>query len=90
MTFHSQLALFAAVVATAFGLLQSLFDIRNDKRGYLLHRPLSHQQIFCAKLIAGFIAYVATLAIPVGVAAAYLSFHGIERCLLYTSPSPRD
>ena len=79
VTFHSQLALFAAVVATAFGLLQSLFDIRNDKRGYLLHRPLSHQQVFWAKLIAGFIAYVGTLAIPVCVAAVYLSFHGIDR-----------
>ena len=77
-TLASQLGLCGAIVAIAYGFLQSLFDIRNDSRGYLLHRPIDVGQIYFAKLASGFVAYVMTLAVPIGIAAAYVGFYGID------------
>ncbi|QDT08421.1 cytochrome d ubiquinol oxidase subunit II [Planctomycetes bacterium K23_9] len=74
----SQLGLAAGVIAVALGLLQSLFDTRNDSRGYLLHRPWRHSQIFWAKVIAGFMAYVLTLTPAVIATAMYLGWKGID------------
>ena len=79
----AQLGLVASLIAIALGLLQSLPDTRNDSRGYLMHRPIKPSRIFWAKIAAGYVTYVITLAVPVIVAMVYL-------CLLYTSPSPRD
>ena len=74
-----QLGLCASLIAIALGLLQSLFDIRNDSRGYLLHRPIERQKIFWGKVAAGYVAYMITLAVPVVVAMVYLQLKGIER-----------
>ncbi len=68
----------AGLIAFAFGLLQSLFDIRNDARGYLLHRPLRRTDIFWAKVAAGFVAYVLTLSPAVLTALFYLNSRGLE------------
>lgn len=78
-TLMSQLGLVAAVVAVAYGLWQSLFDTRNDARGYLLQRPVSPRQIFWGKIAAGAAAYAITLAVPVTVAAVYLQLQGLDR-----------
>ncbi|MGB7347753.1 MAG: hypothetical protein WBD20_26250 [Pirellulaceae bacterium] len=77
-TLVMQLGLSAGIIALALGLLQSVFDIRNDARGYLLHRPVHHHQIFWAKVAAGFVAFLASLVIPVVVAITYLNWYGIE------------
>jgi hypothetical protein len=78
-TLVEQLGFAAAIIATAFGLLQSLFDVKNDSRGYLLHRPLNHQQVYWAKVAAGFAVYLMSLSVPVVLAAIYLSWKGIEK-----------
>ena len=75
----TQLGLCASLIAIALGLLQSLFDIRNDSRGYLLHRPIERQKIFWGKVAAGYVAYMITLAVPVVAAMVYLQIRGIER-----------
>ena len=68
----------AALIAVALGLAQSLFDIRNDARGYLLHRPVTRLSIFWGKLLAGLIAYVIALTPSVLLAAFYLGGKGLE------------
>ena len=67
----------AALIAFGLGLLQSLIDIRNDARGYLLHRPVRRRHIFWAKLAAGFIAYVFALIPSVLLAVIYLNSKGL-------------
>ncbi len=44
----------AALIAFAFGLLQSLFDIRNDARGYLLHLSRPTVRYFLGQSCFGF------------------------------------
>ena len=75
----AQLGLVASLIAIALGLLQSLPDTRNDSRGYLMHRPIKPSRIFWAKIAAGYVTYVITLAVPVIVAMVYLQSKGIER-----------
>ncbi len=75
----SQFGLAAALIAIGFGLLQSLPDTRNDARGYLFHRPVPANQIFRAKIAAGFIAYVLTLLPAVVMCVVYLEWRGLER-----------
>lgn len=68
----------AVLIAFAFGLLQSLFDIRNDARGYLLHRPVRRSDVFWAKVASGFVAYVLALTPAVLLALFYLNSKGLE------------
>ena len=68
-----------ALAALLFGFLQSLPDSRNDASGFLLHRPISTSKIFWAKLIAGAIAYVISVAVPLSVTATYLELVGPEK-----------
>jgi len=67
-----------ALIAFALGLLQSLFDLRNETRGYLLHRPVKASSIFWAKILAGFVAYVIAMAPAVLLAAYYLGTRGLH------------
>ncbi|NND97972.1 MAG: hypothetical protein HKN47_11650 [Pirellulaceae bacterium] len=67
------------VIAVALGLLQSVLDARTDARGYLLHRPLPTSTIFWAKLLAGFVGYLACLIPPLLCTVAYLQWKGIEQ-----------
>ncbi len=69
----------AGLIAIALGALQSFFDVRNDSRAFLLHRPWTQSQIFWAKVIAGFVAYGITLAPAILLGAVYLEWKGIER-----------
>ncbi|MEM6689757.1 MAG: hypothetical protein AAF664_10045, partial [Planctomycetota bacterium] len=75
----SMLGLAACLIAIGLGCLQSLFDIRNDSRGYLLHRNFTPSQIYWAKLGAGAVAYAISLAVPVLWMAVYLQWKGIEQ-----------
>ncbi|MDA8746102.1 hypothetical protein N9N28_15870 [Rubripirellula amarantea] len=75
----SLLGLTAGMVAIGLGLLQSLFDTRNDSRGYLLHRPTSTREIYWGKVAAGYVAFAITLAVPIAVAMTYLQVKGVER-----------
>ena len=68
----------AALIAVALGLVQSLFDIRNDARGYLLHRPVTRSSIFWGKLLAGFTAYVLALVPAMLFAVFYLGGKGLD------------
>ena len=53
-------------VALAFGLLQSLPELRPDARGFLLHRPISLGSIYLAKLLAGFTGFALSVFPAVG------------------------
>lgn len=77
-TLNSSLGWSAAMIAFALGLLQSLFDVRNDARGYLLHRPVPRRQIFWAKVAAGFVAFVLSLTPAVLLAVVYLNRKGLD------------
>ena len=68
----------AFLVALGLGLLQSLFDIRNDARGYLLHRPVHRSTIFWAKLASGFVAYVLSLTPGVLLALIFFYSNGLD------------
>ncbi len=56
-----------------------MFDARIDARGYLLHRPIATAGIFWAKLLAGFVGYLACLLPPLILTAIYLQAKGIEQ-----------
>jgi len=68
----------AALIAFAFGLLQSLFDTRNGARGYLLHRPVDRSHIFWAKIASGVCGYVLSLIPAFLLAVFYLRGKGLE------------
>jgi hypothetical protein len=65
-------ALFGAIL----GFLQVIFEARGDKRALLLHRPLSHSQIFLAKTIAGLGLYLLALGLPFAGAVAWVAAPG--------------
>src|SRR5260370_6635458 len=65
-------ALFGAIL----GFLQVIFEARGDKRALLLHRPLSHSQVFLAKTIAGLGLYLFALGIPFACAVAWVAAPG--------------
>ena len=69
----------SGLFALALGLLQSMFDLRTDARGFLLHRPISARDIFRGKLAAGFVAHTLAWSIPLVLAAIYLESIGPER-----------
>ena len=68
-----------AAVALAFGFLQTIGDMRTDAKGYLLHRPVSTKSIYWGKLLAGLVAYVLTIAVPLIGLAIYYLIMGPER-----------
>ncbi len=58
--FHILAAVFGAVL----GFLQVFFESGGDKRSLLLHRPISHSQIFLGKVVAGVGLYLLAVGIP--------------------------
>ena len=68
----------AALIAFSLGLLQSLFDIRNEARGYLVHRPVHASTIFWAKVFSGFAAYILSIVPAILLAAFYLAWQGLD------------
>ncbi|MEZ6125847.1 MAG: hypothetical protein R3C49_22195 [Planctomycetaceae bacterium] len=69
----------SSLFAVALALLQTLFDLRPEARGFLLHRPIPVADIFKGKLLAGWIVHTLAWLIPVGLAAVYLESIGPER-----------
>ncbi len=69
----------AGLVAFAFGLLQSLPELRPDARGFLLHRPISLGSIYLAKLLAGFTGFALSVFPPLIVVAFHLEMIGMQR-----------
>ena len=69
----------SGLFALALGLLQSMFDLRTDARGFLLHRPISARDMFRGKLAAGFGAHTLAWMIPLVLAAIWLESIGAER-----------
>jgi hypothetical protein len=62
-----ELALFhmvAILFGGALGFLQVFFESRGDKRSLLMHRPISHSQIFLGKVIGGLGVYLLALGVP--------------------------
>ncbi len=58
------------------GLLQSVPDSRRDRRGFLLHRPLSPTRIFAGKVLGGLALYIPATLLPLLGAAAWLATPG--------------
>lgn len=77
--FLTNIGIAAAVLALLLGVMQAAIDLRPDRRGFLLHRPVSLRAIFTAKLIGGFIAYTFALALPLVLTAMRLASLGPER-----------
>ena len=75
----SQLGLAAAVIAIGLGLLQSIFDTRNDARAYLLHRPIPRTNIWWGKVLAGVCLYTLSLLPAFLFAVVYLESQGLHR-----------
>ncbi len=69
----------SGLIALALGLLQSLPELRNDARGYLVHRPTTMATIFWAKILAGFCAYMACIVPTLLVVGVYLESIGPQR-----------
>ena len=58
--------LVAATFGAALGFLQVYFESQGDKRSLLLHRPISHSQIFLSKAIAGVGLSLLAVGVPLG------------------------
>ena len=78
-TLGSQLSLGAAIIAIGLGLLQSIFDTRNDARAYLLHRPSPRTKIWWGKVLAGACLYALSLLPAFFFAVVYLESQGLYR-----------
>lgn len=78
-TMQGLVGLGCGLIALAFGLLQSLPELRNDVRGYLVHRPATMATIFWAKMLAGFATYLICVLPTMVVSAIYLESIGPER-----------
>jgi hypothetical protein len=70
------LAIAAAVSAAALGFLQVFFEARGDRRALLLHRPVSHSQVFLSKAIVGVTLYLLAVGIPFAAAIAWVATPG--------------
>jgi hypothetical protein len=63
--FHMVTIVFGGVL----GFLQVYFESRGDKRSLLMHRPISHSEIFLGKMIGGLGVYLLGVGVPaVGLA----------------------
>jgi hypothetical protein len=70
--FHVTAALFGA----GLGFVQVFFESRGDKRSLLLHRPISHSQIFLGKAIGGLGVYLLGVGVPFAVITAWCATPG--------------
>ena len=59
---------FAPLAGVLLGVLQMLFETRQDNWGFVVHRPLSRVRIFIAKSAAGLILLFTSLLVPCGLA----------------------
>lgn len=59
---------FAPLAGLLLGVLQMLFETRQDNWGFVVHRPLSRSKIFIAKSAAGLILLFTSLLIPCALA----------------------
>ena len=66
----------AALGGFLLGLVQSLPDGRRDRRGFLLHRPLSRTRLFFGKVLGGLALYIPATLLPLLGAAAWLATPG--------------
>jgi hypothetical protein len=66
--FLTFLSIFAAAYGAAFGFIQVYFESHGDRRALLLHRPISHSQVFLAKMLAGLALYLLALGAPLAFA----------------------
>lgn len=80
---EAPLALFvgigALVIAMALALLQSFPELRQDARGFLLHRPASPRSIYIAKLLASFTVFSVSVVPPLLCVGVHLEWLGMER-----------
>lgn len=58
----------APLAGLLLGVLQMLFETRQDNWGFVVHRPLSRSKIFIAKSAAGLILLFTSLLIPCALA----------------------
>ena len=61
----------APLAGLLLGVLQMLFETRQDNWGFVVHRPLSRSKIFIAKSAAGLILLFTSLLIPCALAWAW-------------------
>jgi hypothetical protein len=71
-----QLKMITGCVAIALGFWQSLGDFWGDAQLFLLHRPVSRQKIYFAKLLVGLATYAACSFVPVLLYAAWAAAPG--------------
>ncbi|MEQ1829454.1 MAG: hypothetical protein ABL921_26050 [Pirellula sp.] len=69
----------AAAVAAGLALAQFAFDQRDSARGFLLHRGVTPQQVYFAKISVGMLVYAISVIMPLLIAAFYLEWIGPER-----------
>ena len=74
--FPGRFGMAAFVLAVALGLRQSVGDFVGDGYLFLLHRPVSRQTIFGAKLLVGLGLYLAAACVPVLFYAWYALLPG--------------
>lgn len=64
------------VVGVALGFLQILTELRRDQWAFLVHRPVTRNEIFWGKALPGGLLYLLATGIPLGVTAWWLSQPG--------------
>lgn len=64
------------VLGIALGFLQILTELRRDQWAFLVHRPVTRQQVFWGKAIPGTILYLLATGIPIAGTAWWLATPG--------------
>jgi hypothetical protein len=66
-------SIMAAMAALIVGFMQFVRESRQDRFGFLVHRPVSRAQLFWSKVAAGIGLYALALLVPLGIAMAWAS-----------------
>ncbi|HEY1172757.1 MAG TPA: ABC transporter permease [Verrucomicrobiae bacterium] len=74
--FHLSVAVICGLFATILGWMQMFNERHRDLHAYLLHRPLSPQTIFRAKVTTGMALYFLAMGLPLLVFILWVSFSG--------------
>jgi hypothetical protein len=72
----SLFTLTSALVGLMIGRAQMMRERRGDSWAFLTHRPVTRSTLFCGKVLAGVLLYVAATGIPLAVALTWLATPG--------------
>ncbi len=74
--FTGLIACIGAIIGTAIGFLQVIFETRQGHWAVLVHRPISRERLFMGKVVAGLSLYFAAMLIPFMLCVVWVQIPG--------------